>query len=93
MARIIDVLLPPTPECWESCGACNSGELIVDDIRVLPGDRVARDDTLLIVETGKVALDIPAPLAGRVHSLCVVNGERITAGQRLLRLESDGSER
>lgn len=88
MMRIIDVLLPPTPECWESCGACGSGDLLVDEIRVLPGDRVERDDTLLVVETGKVALDIPAPAAGRVHSLCVATGERIVAGQRLLRLEN-----
>lgn len=88
MTRIIDVLLPPTPECWESCGACGSGELLIDDILVLPGDRVERDDTLLVVETGKVALDIPAPCAGRVHSLCIAAGDRIVAGQCLLRLEA-----
>ncbi|MBK1679240.1 biotin/lipoyl-containing protein [Rhodocyclus tenuis] len=88
MTRIIDVLLPVTPECWESCGACASGDLRIDDIRVLPGDRVERDDTLLVVETGKVALDIPAPCAGRVHSLCVAAGDTIFTGQRLLRLEA-----
>lgn len=89
MSELIDVVLPRTPDCWESCGACGSGELRVDAVRVAAGDRVARDDTLIVVETGKVALDIPSPHAGRVHSLCVAAGERIVAGQCLLRLQAE----
>lgn len=89
MPPLIDVVLPATPECWESCGACGSGDLHIDELCVAPGERVARDDILLVVETGKVALDIPSPAAGTVHSLCVAPGDAVVAGQCLLRLESD----
>lgn len=87
MSRIIEVRIPRYPECWESCGNCGSGEVIVDDILVLPGDVVERDDNLIVLETGKVALDIPAPNAGRVLELCVAAGESVSEGQVILRLE------
>ncbi len=87
MSRIIEVRIPKYPECWESCGNCGSGEVIVDDILVLPGDVVERDDNLIVLETGKVALDIPAPNAGRVLELCVAAGESVSEGQVILRLE------
>lgn len=87
MSRIIEVRIPKYPECWESCGNCGSGEVIVDDILVLPGDVVERDDNLIVLETGKVALDIPSPNAGRVLELCVAAGESVSEGQIILRLE------
>ena len=61
MSKVVEVHLPKYPECWSSCGNCGSGLLSIDDVLVFPGDRVNRDDTLLVLETGKVALDIPSP--------------------------------
>lgn len=88
MSKIIDVHLPKFPECWESCGNCGSGEVSIDDICVVPGDRVERDDTILVLETGKVALDIPAPASGTVVALFVGPGDRITEHQIVMQLES-----
>ena len=51
-AKIIEVRIPKYPECWESCGNCGSGDVIVDDVLVLPGDSVERDNTLIVLETG-----------------------------------------
>jgi pyruvate/2-oxoglutarate dehydrogenase complex dihydrolipoamide acyltransferase (E2) component len=87
MSKIVEVRVPKFPECWTSCGNCGSGEVIVDDVLVLPGDSVDYEDTLIVLETGKVALDIPTPNAGRVVDLCVAAGDCVTEGQVILTLE------
>ena len=89
MGKIIEVRLPKTPSCWESCGNCGGGDIRVDDVRVFPGDVVAQDDTLIVLETGKVALDIPSPVAGRVVSLAVAPGDLISEHQLILTLETE----
>ena len=53
MSTIFEVRIPKYPECWKSCGNCGSGDISVDDVRVLPGDWVERDETLIVLETGK----------------------------------------
>lgn len=89
MGRIVDVPIPKYPECWKSCGNCGSGELSVDDVLVLPGDRIARDATLIVLETGKVALDIPSPVSGTVVELFVAAGDPVAEGQAIVRIETD----
>ena len=59
MGRIVDVPVPKFPECWKTCGSCGHGDLSVDDVLLFPGDRVARDETLIVAETD-------AQLAGTV---------------------------
>ncbi|MBS1230073.1 MAG: pyruvate/2-oxoglutarate dehydrogenase complex, dihydrolipoamide acyltransferase component [Proteobacteria bacterium] len=87
MSRIIEVCIPKYPECWSSCGNCGSGEVSIDDVLVLPGDAVARDDTLIVLETGKVAIDIPAPRAGKIVELFVAAGDLVGEGQLIATLE------
>jgi pyruvate dehydrogenase E2 component (dihydrolipoamide acetyltransferase) len=89
MSKIVEVRIPKFPECWESCGNCGSGEVVIDDVLVLPGDMVERDDNLIVLETGKVALDIPTPSAGRVVELLVAAGDTVSEGQVILTLEVD----
>ena len=87
MSRIIEVCIPKYPECWSSCSNCGSGEVSIDDVLVLPGDAVARDDTLIVLETGKVAIDIPAPRAGTIVELFVAAGDLVGEGQLIATLE------
>jgi len=75
------------PECWSSCGACASGNVFILELLVKVGDRVARDDNMLTLETGKVALDIPSPQAGRVVKLHVTEGDTVDEGALLITLE------
>ncbi len=89
MGRIVDVPVPKFPECWKTCGSCGHGDLSVDDVLRFPGDRVARDETLIVVETGKAALDIPSPMAGTLVALFVAPGDPIAEGQALARIEVD----
>ena len=89
MSKIIEVRLPKYPECWTSCGNCGSGTVSVDDVLVVPGDHVERDDTLLILETGKVALDIPAPQAGKIIAVFVAPGDLVQEHQLIIHLASE----
>jgi pyruvate/2-oxoglutarate dehydrogenase complex dihydrolipoamide acyltransferase (E2) component len=89
MGKILEVRIPKCPECWESCGSCGSGKVIVDDVQVFPGDLVERDQTLIVLETGKVALDIPSPAAGLIVELLVAPGDSINECQVFMTLEID----
>lgn len=88
MSRIVEVRMPKYPECWETCGNCASGEVVIETLLVRPGDRIERDATLFVLETGKVALDIPSPQTGRVVEVFVAEGDKVAEGQLLLTLES-----
>jgi len=58
------------------------------ELLVKAGDLVARDDNILTLETGKVALDIPTPYAGRVIEVHVTEGDTVAEGAPLVTLES-----
>ncbi|MGB4911586.1 MAG: biotin/lipoyl-containing protein [Candidatus Dechloromonas phosphoritropha] len=83
----IFVRMPKYPECWQSCGSCASGDVFVLELLVKVGDVIARDDNVLILETGKVALDIPSPAAGRVVAIHVAEGDTVDEGALLATLE------
>ena len=89
MSSIVEIRLPKYPECWESCGNCGSGEVSVDDVLMLPGQRVERDETLLVLETGKVALDIPSPYSGTIVELFVAAGDPVAERQLVMTLRTD----
>ncbi|MCL2875816.1 MAG: dihydrolipoamide acyltransferase [Betaproteobacteria bacterium] len=78
--------MPKFPECWESCGNCAQGTVFVLEVLVAPGDRIACDDTILILETGKVALDIPSPWAGTVQEVRIAEGDTVSEGGVLMTL-------
>ena len=58
-----------------------TGELI--EIAVTVGDQVAEGDLLLVLESEKASLEIPAPVSGTLSSLNVQLGDRLGAGQRI----------
>jgi pyruvate/2-oxoglutarate dehydrogenase complex dihydrolipoamide acyltransferase (E2) component len=81
-----EIHMPRFPECWESCGSCKQGTVTVLEVLVAPGDRIAPDDTILVLETGKVALDIPSPWAGTVQEVQVAEGDSVSEGALLMTL-------
>ena len=85
--KIIEIHIPRYPECWSTCGNCGRGDIVVDDVLVSPGDSIKRDDTVIVLETGKIALDIPSPNAGRVVELFVSHGDPVKEFQTILTLE------
>lgn len=84
-----EIRMPRFPECWESCGNCGSGEVFILEMLVAVGERVARDDNLLTLETGKVALDIPSPCAGEIVALHVGIGDYVKEGALLATVSLD----
>ena len=83
----VSVRMPKYPECWSSCGSCASGDVFILELLLNIGDRVERDDNILTLETGKVALDIPSPYAGRVLEIHVTEGDTVDEGALLITLE------
>jgi pyruvate dehydrogenase E2 component (dihydrolipoamide acetyltransferase) len=56
----------------------------VIDVLVGPGDRVAKEDPLITLETDKATMDIPAPDTGEVVSLAVAAGATVSEGDPIL---------
>ena len=57
--------------------------------RVKPGDTVAEDDIVAEVMTEKAAVEVPAPVAGRVVATTGSPGDTVPVGSELLVLETD----
>ncbi|HEY2864826.1 MAG TPA: dihydrolipoyl dehydrogenase [Casimicrobiaceae bacterium] len=60
----------------------------VIEILVKPGDTVAAEDSLVTLESDKATMDVPAPTAGTVKSICVKVGDKVSEGTLLLALET-----
>jgi 2-oxoglutarate dehydrogenase E2 component (dihydrolipoamide succinyltransferase) len=52
-----------------------------------PGDRVSRDENLVDLETDKVVLEVPSPVAGILKTVTRDTGETVTSGEVLGLLE------
>jgi dihydrolipoamide dehydrogenase len=61
----------------------------VDVIEVLvkPGDRVAKEQSLISLESDKATMEIPSPAAGVVKSIVVKVGDKVSEGAPILVLE------
>lgn len=57
-------------------------------IEVKPGDSVAEDDVLIIIESMKMEIPVLAPEAGTVAEILVKEEEAIKEGQLLARLDT-----
>jgi pyruvate/2-oxoglutarate dehydrogenase complex dihydrolipoamide acyltransferase (E2) component len=85
---IVQVRMPQYPECWETCGSCASGKVFVLEVHVKAGDVVRFDDNLITLETGKVALDIPSPVAGTIVDVVATEGGDIAEGEVIVTLDT-----
>jgi 2-oxoglutarate dehydrogenase E2 component (dihydrolipoamide succinyltransferase) len=55
-----------------------------------PGDAVARDENLVDLETDKVVLEVPAPMAGVLTEILLTDGTTVTSGQ-VIAIIADGA--
>ena len=63
----------------------------VIEILVKPGDAVAREQSLVTVESDKASMEIPSSAAGIVKELKVKLGDKVSQGSPLLVLEASGT--
>ena len=69
----------------------DASDVEVIELLVAVGDTVAEEDSLLVLESDKAAMEIPAPRSGIVKSLEVNLGDKVSSGsviQRLPRLRA-----
>jgi pyruvate dehydrogenase E2 component (dihydrolipoamide acetyltransferase) len=70
----------------------SSDPVDVIEISVKVGDRIAAEDTIVVLESDKATVEVPAPSAGIVSRLLVKIGDRIREGDPLLELESEQAD-
>ena len=60
----------------------------VIEVHVTAGDVVAAEDPVITLESDKATLDVPASAAGTVSEVAVRIGDRVSAGDLILRLDA-----
>jgi len=68
-------------------------EVEVIEILVKPGDSVAKEQSLITLESDKATMEIPAPYGGVVKELKVKVGDKVAKGAPILVMESKDSPR
>lgn len=61
----------------------------VIEVYVSPGDVINADDPIIVLESEKASMDIPAPKGGKVISVLVKEGDTVSEGDAVLELEMD----
>jgi pyruvate dehydrogenase E2 component (dihydrolipoamide acetyltransferase) len=64
-------------------------EIPIIEILVAPGVRIAPGDAIIVLESDKATIEVPASCAGTVRELRVQPGDRVSQGSILLLLESE----
>ncbi|MSP52999.1 MAG: dihydrolipoyllysine-residue acetyltransferase [Gammaproteobacteria bacterium] len=79
MANIQNILVPDI----------GGGKVDVIEIVVNIGDVVEKNASLLIVESEKASMDIPAPFAGTIKAINVKIGDKLSEGDFIFEMEGD----
>ena len=61
-------------------------------VLVKVGDTVAAEDPLIELESDKATMEVPSPVAGRIASIVVKEGDRVSEGSMILTVEAEGSD-
>ncbi len=66
----------------------------VDVIEVLvkPGDTIAPEDSLIVMESDKASMEVPSPAAGVVKEVKIKVGDKVSEGDLVLLLEASGEQ-
>lgn len=82
MSQLVEVLVP-------DIGNFDSVDVI--EVLVNIGDSIAKDDSLITVESDKASMDIPSSHAGVVKELKVKVGDKVSKGSLILLVEAEGA--
>ncbi len=67
-------------------------EAQVSEIMVNVGDMVTADQSILLIESDKASVEVPAPEAGKVEKILVQAGDMVANGQDFIVIIGEGSE-
>ena len=65
----------------------------VIEVHVANGDEVSLEDPIVTLETDKAAMDVPAVAAGRIESVLVKIGDKVSAGVSLAIIDAVAAEK
>lgn len=82
MSSLEEILLP-------DIGDFSGVEII--EILVAPGDRIEAEQSILTLESDKATIEVPAPIGGLIQEVLVKTGDRVSQGDRLMRVETSRS--
>lgn len=71
MSNIIEIRVPEMGDF---------ADVAVIEVLVKPGDEVAVDQSLIVLESDKASIDVPSPFAGRIVSVGLAIGQRVSKG-------------
>ena len=71
-------------------GGATDVEII--ELSVAPGDTVAVDDPLIVLESDKASMEVPSPYAGKVVSFKVKVGDTVSEGDLILEMDAEGGD-
>ena len=69
----------------------DASDVEVIELLVAVGDTVAEEDSLLVLESDKAAMEIPAPKAGVIKTVEVNLGDKVSSGSLIVTLEVEGA--
>ena len=75
-----DILLPELGEGIES--------VEISDVIISEGDTIQKDDPMIVVESDKASMEIPATISGTVEKVHVKRGDSIAPGKTIITIQS-----
>jgi len=79
MSQVIEVKVPDIGDF---------SNIPIIEVLVKPGDAIAKEDTLVTLESDKATMDVPSPANGVVRDLKIKVGDKVSQGSLLLTLEA-----
>ncbi|MBF2718565.1 2-oxo acid dehydrogenase subunit E2 [Psychrobacter sp. NG254] len=67
-------------------------EAQVSEIMVSVGDIVTADQSILLIESDKASVEVPAPVAGKIEKILVETGDMVANGQDFIIIVSDAAD-
>ena len=55
------------------------------------GQSIAVEDPLITIESDKATIDVPSPLAGKILSIKIKSGDKVSEGNLILELDTVGA--
>ncbi|MGV3582564.1 MAG: dihydrolipoyl dehydrogenase [Methylophilus sp.] len=83
MSNLVEVLVP-------DIGNFDSVDVI--EVHIKPGDTIAKEDSLITVESDKASMDIPSSHAGTVKEVKIKVGDKVAKGTLILLVETESSQ-
>ena len=64
----------------------------VSEIMVEVGDVIAKDDNIVLLESDKASVEVPAPVAGKIEKILVEAGDMVANGQDFIVIMASGTD-